>query len=341
MTSQYDGRAAWSRAAMALAVLFTCLTATGCGSSEEGASNAASGAAGESITVGGLVNQGDSFFQQVQQGMEEEAKARGVTLTMASSGTDPAKEAQNVANLITRDVDVIAISPISPAGASVSAVEAADQAGIPVVCYNGCIEEPGGLVEAVITSNQAELGRTTALYAADYIEENLNGAAVIGEMNCDQFEACKLRRTTFEEVLAERGVKAKYVANQAGEFADKSVEVASNILTAHPDINVIFAAYGDPTYGAVQAIKSAGKSSDVVVFGIDMSPDLAKAMQAEPPIVQATTGQGAVQIGKQAIANAIAAATGEPIAEFEQTVPPILYSVDDDAKIQAYLQSLN
>ena len=52
-----------------------------------------------------------------------------------------------------------------------------------------------------------------------------------------------------------------------------------DILTAHPDLNGIFAANEPGVVGAVQAVRQAGKAGKIVIVGWDAAPDEVKGVQ--------------------------------------------------------------
>ena len=161
---------------------------------------------------------------------------------------------------ITRGVDAIVITPISSDG-SVAALKKAKDAGITVVCFNTCVSEPG-IASGFLATKNEDLGTTTGVAAAKFITEKLGGKAVIGTLNCDQFEGCPPRKEGFMAEMAKLpGVNI--VADQAGWLADKSQPVAEAMLQANPDINLLWAANEGGTVGEALAVKSSGLEGQV------------------------------------------------------------------------------
>ena len=95
--------------------------------------------------------------------------------------------------------------------------------------------------------------------------------------------------------------QVEVVAQQDAWLAEKAVAVASDILTANPDIQVIYAANEGGTIGAVQAVKKAGLEGKVYVFGIDGSEQLAKMLLDQDNVLQAVTAQQPFKVGRQAV----------------------------------------
>ena len=59
----------------------------------------------------------------------------------------------------------------------------------------------------------------------------------------------------------------------------KGLNAAQDMLTAHPDLDAIYAACGPPLTGALEAVKSAG-ITDLITVGFDASPDEIAAIAA-------------------------------------------------------------
>ena len=163
--------------------------------------------AGEKMTVAGVVFQSDTFMQTVQAGMQAAADEAGAELILGNTENDLAKESSMIDDYITRGVKAILITPISSDG-SVAALKKAKDAGITIICFNTCVSEPGIASGFLVTKNE-DLGTTTGVAAAKFITEQLGGKAVVGMLNCDQFEGCPPRKEGFMAEMAKLpGVKS-------------------------------------------------------------------------------------------------------------------------------------
>jgi ribose transport system substrate-binding protein len=80
------------------------------------------------------------------------------------------------------------------------------------------------------------------------------------------------RTKGFEDQVKAKYPKMKIVASQTGNFAQTDGQkVMEQLLQAHPDINAVYAENDEMALGAIQAIKSAGKTpgKDVKIVTID------------------------------------------------------------------------
>ena len=294
-----------------------------CGTSSTPASSTS-----PSYTIGGVVFGTDVFFQLARLGMQDAAKHDHVTLLLNNSTYDSSKEASVIQQYVAAKVNAIVISPVSEQ-TSAQNLKGAMNKGLPISCYNTCISG----VKAFVYSSDYDLGTQTGKLAAHYIQGH--GQATIGILTCDKlYPACLARRQGFFDQL--KGLLYHLVAEQQSFEASNAVNVASTMLQAHPQINFLWAENEGGTVGEVRAVKTANKSGKVVVFGTDVSIQLAQFLQASDNILQATTGQDAYTIGYDALQQAVdllqKKTTGQDIA-----TKSIVLNQADPAIINAYI----
>jgi ABC-type sugar transport system substrate-binding protein len=132
---------------------------------------------------------------------------------------------------------------------------------------------------------------------------------------------------------------AQIVATQDAWLAADAERVTTDILNAHPDIDVIWAANEGGTVGAVTAVKNAGKAGKVVVFGTDMSEQIAGFLLSPDNILQAVTGQKPYEMGYQAVESAVKVLNGEKVKK-QQILTGVLFTRDKPAGVQAFQQQV-
>ncbi|WP_201401099.1 substrate-binding domain-containing protein [Kaistia sp. 32K] len=263
--------------------------------------------------IAGIVFQQDQFFNGIESGMKSAAKKSGVELLLANSDSKPEKEQSLVDTYVTRGVKAIVISPISPKG-SEQALRRASEKGVKIIAYN-TFNLGWDFVDADLSSNQADLGRTTGEAAAKYIKEKLGGKAKIATLGFRALgaEVSDLRTNSFLEAAKAGGNEITVVAQQDGWLAEKAVAVAGDLITANPDINILYGANEGGTVGSVQAVRNAGKQGNIVVFGIDGSEQLANFLLDDDNVLQAVTAQQPFVMGSQALDAAVAILDGKPV----------------------------
>jgi sugar transport system substrate-binding protein len=267
----------------------------------------------EKFTIAGIIFQDDQFFKVIQMGMKKAAEDYGVELMEGNSNNNQDKEIQLVNTYISRGVDAICISPLS-ATASVSALKEADNKGIKVVTYNSPLDAEFPV--SYINSSQSELGSTTGKYGREYIQNELGGEAKVATLGFKALlpEISDARVNGFLDQITDlSGVEV--VAQQDAWLPEDAIQRAGDILTANPDLDVIYAANEGGTIGAVLAVKNAGLAGEVAVFGIDVSEQMADFLLSDDNILQAVTGQQPMEIGYQSVEFAVKALKAEPVKD--------------------------
>lgn len=286
--------------------------------------------------IAGIVFQQDIYMKTVLAGMRAAAKQGGATLLEANSDNKIEKEAQIIDTFISRGVDAIVLTALSQTN-SVAALERARAKGIVVVTVGTGVTKEG-VSQAHFMSDDTDIGLSTGTAAADFIKSKLGGKAKMATLAFKSLlpQQSNARTGGFME-NAKKGTEIELLSEQDAWLPEKAVAVAGDILTAHPDINVIYAANEGGTVGAMQAVKNAGKAGKVFVFGTDGSEQLARGVLASDNVLQATTAQQPFVVGKGGLEAALKLIKGETVPALTQ-VPVRLLARTDKAGVESWLK---
>ncbi|MFF4348715.1 substrate-binding domain-containing protein [Streptomyces sp. NPDC001530] len=246
------------------------------------------------------------FFVQIKAGAQAEAKKLGVDLTVTDAQNDASQQANQLQNFTSSGLGSIIVNPVDSDAAG-PAVRAANKADIPVV----------GVDRGV---NKAD---TAALVASDNVAGGKLGAKALAEKLGGKGKIVILQGLAGTSASRERGagfaegLKAypgiQVVARQPADFdRTKGLDVMTNLLQAHPDIDGVFAENDEMALGAIKALGSKAGTS-VAVIGFDGTPDGLKAVQAGT--LYASVAQQPKELGRIAVDNALKAAEGEKVQE--------------------------
>lgn len=294
------------------------------------------------LAIAAIVFQQDQFFRTIQLGMNAAADAAGVELLEGNSNSEPQQEISLIDTYIARGVDAIVISPVS-AVASIPALMRARDRGIHIVTYNSNVDDTS-IPVSYLNSAQRDLGNSTGMMAAEFIANELGGEANVATLGFRALlpEISADRVDGFIE-MAEDGNTINVVSQQDAWLAENAIQVAGDIITANPDLNIIYAANEGGTVGAVQAVRNAGKEGEIYVFGVDGTEQLVSFILDDDNVLQAVTAQQPYVMGQMAVEAAIAAINGEDTEE--AVIVPVLGLSRTDRpaveEFQEYLQSLN
>lgn len=146
--------------------------------------------------------------------------------------------------------------------------------------------------------------------AGDYIAKKVGESAKIIELQgIAGTSAARERGEGFQQAVAAH--KFNVLASQPADFdRTKGLNVMQNLLTAHPDVQAVFAQNDEMALGALRALQTAGKS-DVMVVGFDGTPDGEKAVNSGK--LAATIAQLPEQIGVKGVETADKVLKGEKV----------------------------
>lgn len=229
------------------------------------------------------------FFVSLKDGIEKEAKEKGMKVTVVDAQDDTAKQISGIEDLILQKVDVLLVNPTDSAAIS-SAVKDANDAGIPVITIDRSSDE--GDIETFIASDNVAGGEM----AAEYLVKELGEKAKVVELEGVSGASATRERGKGFHNIADKQLEV--LTSQTAEFdRTKGLNVMENILQGNKDIQAVFAHNDEMALGAIEAIKAAGK--DIIVVGFDGNDDALKAV--ENGELKATIAQQPALIGEEAV----------------------------------------
>lgn len=238
------------------------------------------------------------FWQSVHAGAVAAAREAGVDIVWngPASETDYNGQLQIVENMIAQRVDAICLAPIDKT-AMASVVDRAARENIPVVIFDSGVDTQN-FVSRVATDNYR-----AGQMAATRMGKILDGKGKIAIVAVQPGAASTmLREQGFEEAIEKDFPGIQIVDKRYGmaDFA-KSLGVTENILTAHPDLDALFASNESSTVGAAQALK--GRNSRVKLVGFDWSPGLLDELKAG--LIDSLIAQDPFKMGYQSVVAAL------------------------------------
>jgi ribose transport system substrate-binding protein len=251
----------------------------------------------QQITLGLSVSTlNNPFFVTLRDGAVDAARSAGVTLIVLDAQDSPAKQLNDVQDLIQRRVSAILLNP-TDAAALVPAVLQANRAGVPVITVDRAVA--GGQVVAHIASDNVAGGRQ----AAEFIAQKLNGQGNIVMLEgIPGTSAARDRGTGFREGLT-KYPGLRLIASQPANFdRAQGLNVMQNILQAQPRIDAVFAQNDEMALGAIQAIRTANRTG-VMVVGFDAIPDAVAAVMDGR--MAATIAQQPAKMGQLGVETAV------------------------------------
>lgn len=240
---------------------------------------------------------GNPFFVAMGKGVESEAKKIGgadVKVNVQSGGYDINTQTNQIENFIASKVDLIVLNAVD-FKAMGPAVRKAKAAGIVVVAADVAVE---GGTDATITSDNVNAGKLGCQYLATRLGGHGNMVIINGppvSAVTDRVAGCKAALAKYPNL------KVLSQDQNAGGSRDGGLRVMTDLLTANPKIDAVFA-INDPTgIGAALAIKQANRSKQMFVVGVDGSPDAEAALKEPGSVFAATASQDPFRMAARAV----------------------------------------
>jgi ribose transport system substrate-binding protein len=271
------------------------------------------------------------FWQSVHAGAVKASRETGVDIEWngPATETDFNGQLQIVEAMINKRVDAIALAPIDKK-AMVSVVERAARSGIPVVIFDSGIDTDA-FVTQVATDNYKG-----GEIAASRIAQILNGKGRILILATQAGAASTMAREQgFEDAIRKSAPGIQVVDKRYGDSeVAKSLKVAENMLTAHPDVVAMFASNESSTVGAAQALKARG--SKVKLVGFDAGPTLEADLRAG--VIDSLVVQHPFKMGYEAVMSAVRHFRGEGMPKIQDLEPRLVTRENiDQPEVQAQL----
>ena len=217
-----------------------------------------------------------SYWTIVENGMKCYAsKVQNVNIVWDGVPTDQQLDGQIslLQNYISQKPDGILYAAID-AKALHPINQQAKSAGVPIFSFDSGTDPQD--IPLFATSNTA-----AAAKAADEMGTLLNGTGKIAILEFVPGSATNDQRVKgFKDELTAKYPNIQIVADQVDDSdAAKALSITQNILSAHPDLNGIYAANQPGGEGAAQALSAASLGGKVHLISFDASDPLISALQ--------------------------------------------------------------
>lgn len=181
-----------------------------------------------------------------------------------------------IRNFISQEVDYIVLAPVTETGWDTVLQEAKD-AGIPVIIVDRMIDvSDDSLYTAWVGSNFLQEGYNAVEWLEKYLKdqgresEEINIVTLQGTIG----SSAQIGRTDGVEEKMAAHQNWTMLERQGAEFTQaKGQEVMESFLKSYDDIDVVIAENDNMAFGAIDAIKAAGKTcgpnGDIIIISFD------------------------------------------------------------------------
>ena len=292
----------------------------GCGPKKESGPTNTTSDSGETGTSGKVVgvslsSRNHNFFLGMEQGVTDELKAQNLSADTVVAEDSASTQQQQIDTFIRKGVSAIVMVPVDAQQAA-TAVEAANKANIPVFCIDRRITSDSAKVTCTVETDNIAMGEEAAKYALKLLcdRRKLNPGSpnevktlkttVVHNWGLEAASSAQDRAKGFDKVFNATNTPNVKVLKAVGNFnAKTSQEILGPMLTANPDIELVFNHNDDNAIGALNAIldvkKARGAAGDpkrILIVGMDGNKPAVEAIRKGD--IEATVSQQPIEMGK-------------------------------------------
>lgn len=208
----------------------------------------------------------NQFYTIVNNEIQLQIEKQGDHLITLDPALDQKKQNEQIKYLIEKKVDLIFLNPVDWKGVK-PGLKAAKKAGIPVIVIDTPVYNTE-LVDSTIVSDNYQAG---VQCAKDMMKKRKTANIVL--LTHDKTKSGVDRIKGFNDTIkGHDGYKVIAQAGTEGQI-ERALPKVEKILDEHDDIDVIMALNDPAAMGALAAMDSKKYGRDVLVYGVDGSPE--------------------------------------------------------------------
>ncbi|HIX66979.1 MAG TPA: sugar ABC transporter substrate-binding protein [Candidatus Anaerostipes excrementavium] len=237
----------------------------------------------------------NQFYKIINNEIKLQVEKNGDHLIALDPALDWEKQNEQIHYLIQKKVDVIFLNPVDWKKIK-PGLEEAKEAGIPVIVIDTPVYDED-LVDMTIVSDNYQAG---VQCAKDMMKKRTSANIVL--LTHKNTKSGEDRIRGFLDTLkGKTGYQIIDSADTEGQI-ERSLPKVEKIIEEHDDIDVIMALNDPAAMGALAALDSKDYGREVLVYGVDGSPEAKKLIQED--MMTGTSAQFPKQMGDTAIESA-------------------------------------
>ncbi|MGL6197711.1 MAG: sugar ABC transporter substrate-binding protein [Lachnospiraceae bacterium] len=261
------------------------------------------------------------FYITLEAAIREVIENSGSTMITKDPEYDSDLQISQINEMIEAQIDVIFLSPVDWEGI-LPALEALKNADVKIVNVDSHIKDTE-YADAYIGSDNKNAGY---LCGEDLINKCPDGGKVV-ILETSNTNSVVERITGFEEALAEaaNGFTISVRRDVEGDY-NLALQAAKDIFAEEEDIVAVMCGNDQSALGALAAANEAGLK-DILIYGVDGSPDLKKELDKPGTLIAGTAAQSPLNMGREAANIGLAMMRGE---DYEKETYTDVFFIDKE-----------
>ena len=249
------------------------------------------------VTIGMSIPQLENpYFVSVMNGVQAQCDEYGYSLNVVDAGYDVAKQVSDFENFLSQGVTAVIACPID-SNALDAVTKQMNEAGIVVISFAQLVPN----ANAIFTLDEYTYGTVIGENAAKWINEKLDGKGNVLIISQDNVEAVVKRADGIQDKILELAPDSVIIDRQAGDNPESGMRITEDVMSAHPEVNVITGNNDAGPLGAVEAVYGMNLPAETLetfyVGGADATPEAVSKMAEDGSIYRATVDLAPYQTG--------------------------------------------
>lgn len=225
--------------------------------------------------------------------MREMVEEKGDELIAVDPANDVTKQIPMVEDLIVQNIDGMFMNPVDAEGI-LPALDQLKEANIPIIGFDTEVADMSYLVSYAGSDNY----NAGKVCGEDLVKRCPDGGKII-VLDSPTMQSVTDRTNGFLEAIDGKGFEIVGQQDAKGNL-QVAQGLAEDLLTANPDVVAIFGGNDPTALGALAAAKGQG-FTDLLIYGVDGSPDIKAELAKGDSMIAGTGAQSPVTIAETAV----------------------------------------
>lgn len=249
------------------------------------------------------------FFEVIDNEMRNVIEANGDMMITMDPQLSLTRQIEQIHTMMKQGVDVLIVNPVDSKGL-IDVLKEAKEKGIYIIAIDTNVYNGNDFVDYTIVSDNYEAGRLCAQHMMSLKRE----ADIILLKHEAAYSAVE-RIQGFKDVLEEHPNYRIVEELECEGQLEKSMPLIAQAIKEKVNFDVVMSLNDPSALGAVAALQEAGTLEQVLVYGVDGTPE-AKVL-VKNGFMEGTVAQYPKKMAKKAIASAYALLDGQTHVEEE------------------------
>lgn len=230
------------------------------------------------------------FFVILEKTIRDGVEANGDKLITTDPANDVTRQITQIEDMITQGIDAIFLNPAEAEGI-LPALDMLKEAGIPIINFDTEVAELS-YCKSYIGSDNYNAG----FVCGEDLVKKIPGGGPIIILNSPTMNSINDREKGFRDAIEGKGFNVVAEQDAKGNL-EVSMGLAEDLLQAHGDVVAIFGG-NDPTALGALAAANAANLTDVLIYGVDGSPDIKAELARGDSLIEGSGAQSPINIAK-------------------------------------------